>query len=110
MAWDPPVYPYKNVTEYIVWIWKGIKFIGVHRPVSVDKLITATGDDLILSTRSHYVFTLAVHTVIKRSCMVQINSPKISAKKVVIWVREIMSIHIKQNSAENYYLFIPYFK
>ena len=74
MAWDPPVYPYKNVTEYIVWIWKGIKLIGFHRPVSVDKLITATGDDLILST----------HTVVKRSCMVQINSPKISAKKVVI--------------------------
>ena len=95
MAWDPPVYPYKNVTEYIVWIWKGIKLIGFHRPVSVEKLITATGDDLILSTHGHYVFTLAVHTVIKRSCMVQINFPKISAKKVVIWVREIMSIHIK---------------
>ena len=81
MAWDPPVYPYKNVTEYIVWIWKGIKFISVHRRVSVDKLITATGDDLILSTHNHYVFTLALHTVIKRSCMAQINSPKISAKK-----------------------------
>ena len=84
IAWDPPVYPYKNVTEYIVWIWKGIKFIDVHLPVSVDKLITATGDDLILSTHNHYVFIFALYTVIKRSCMAQINSPKISAKKVVI--------------------------
>ena len=81
MAWDPPVYPYKNVTEYIVWIWKGIKLIGFHRPVSVDKLITATGDDLILSTHNHHVLTFALHTVIKRSCMAQINSAEMSAKK-----------------------------
>ena len=84
IAWDPPVYPYKNVKGYYVWIWKGNKFISFHRPVSVDKLITAIGDDLILSTHNHYVFTLVLHTVIKRSCMVQIDSPKISAKKVVI--------------------------
>ena len=81
MAWDPPVYPYRNVTEYIVWIWKGTRFIDFHRPVSVDKLITATGDDLILSTHNHQVLTFALHTVIKRSCMAQINSAEMSAKK-----------------------------
>ena len=81
IAWDPPVYPYKNVTLYYVWNWKGSKVISFHRPVSVDKLITATGDDLILSTHNHQVLTFALHTVIKRSCMAQINSAEMSAKK-----------------------------
>lgn len=32
IAWDPPVYPYKNVTLYYVWNWKGSKVINFHRP------------------------------------------------------------------------------
>ena len=41
IAWDPPVYPYKNVTRYYVWNWKGDnKFISFNNTVSVDKFIS----------------------------------------------------------------------
>ncbi|XP_073250035.1 uncharacterized protein [Porites lutea] len=32
IAWDPPVYPYKNVTGYYVWTWQGNNFSSFHRP------------------------------------------------------------------------------
>ena len=73
IAWDPPVYPYKNVTLYYVWNWKGDnKFISFHNTVSVDKFITANVADLILSTQKHQ--THSSH---------DLNSAKISSKKDV---------------------------
>ena len=76
IAWDPPVYPYKNVTLYYVWNWKGDnKFISFHNTVSVDKFITANVADLILSTQKHQ--THSSH---------DLNSAKISSKRTCLWV------------------------
>ena len=76
IAWDPPVYPYKNVTLYYVWNWKGDnEFISFHNTVSVDKLITANVADLILPTQKHQ--THSSH---------DLNSAKISSKRTCLWV------------------------
>ena len=76
IAWDPPVYPYKNVTRYYVWNWKGDNnFISFNNTVSVDKFISTNVVDLILSSQKHQTHSLH-----------GLNSATISAKRTCLWV------------------------